>query len=93
MLHTGQTTIPASGRIALTTTRTPVYELTIQNNDANNSFRVGDSTITVANAQGIVVAKSGTTIKFGPYTALSLELSQIFIVGTNGGLVDFDFVK
>jgi hypothetical protein len=93
MLHTGQVTIPASGRIALSATRIPAYEVTIQNNDGNNSFRVGDATITAANAQGIVVAKSGTIIKFGPYTALSIGLDQIFVVGTQNGLVDFTYTK
>jgi len=94
MLHIGQVTIPASGKVALSTQRTPCFEVTVQKNSANG-IRVGDSTVTATT--GIAVAASNAVP--GPFTmrpsggGLLLDLSTIYVFGTAGDLVDFSYIK
>lgn len=99
MLHQGQVTIPASGNIALVkgvtpaATRMPCYEVIVQKNTAN-AIRVGDSTVTTST--GVAVAASNAApgpLYLGPYTALSLDLANIFVIGTPSDVVDFVYVK
>lgn len=93
-LHIGQVTIPASGQIALTTTRTPAYELYVQNN-STHTIRVGDSTVSAT--KGLLVAASNAApgpLMFRPSGGgLLIEVSQVFVFGTAADVVDFSYVK
>lgn len=94
MLHSGQQTIPASGGpIQLITTRTPAYELIVQNN-AGHVCRVGDAS--TSTNKGTQLAASGainSIVYYGPYTALSIEISSVWVAGTSGDVIDFSYVK
>ena len=96
MIHTGQVTIPAGGVIALATQRTSVLELIVQNNSAH-TIRVGDNTITAANAKGLLIAASNAApgpMAFRPGSgSFVLDLAQTFVTGTAGDLVDFAYVR
>lgn len=97
--HQGSVTIPASGKISLVTgltpavTRVPILEIHIENN-AGNVMHIGDTNVT--SARGISLAASGAVNSFlhmGPHKALNLDLSEIFVFGTNGDVLDFVYVK
>jgi hypothetical protein len=94
MIHTGQVTIPTPAvAVPLSATRTPCYEVIVQKNTANG-IRVGDKTVTAS--IGLAVAASNAApgpVYFGPYMALSIDLSTIFVFGTAGDVVDFAYVK
>lgn len=99
-IHIGQVTIPnPAAAIALNQgvtgkpARVPCYEIIVQKN-TSNAIRVGDSTVTAST--GIAVAASNGVpgpLYLGPYTALSLDLSTTFVIGTAGDVVDFAYVK
>jgi len=99
-LHTGQVTIPAGGKVALVTgvtptaTRTPCYELTVQNN-STHTIRVGDSTVSATVGQVVAASNAapGPIMFRPPGGGLLLELALIFVFGTQGDVVDFTYVK
>ena len=95
-VHFTQVTIGAANT-ALSATRTPCYQVIVQNNQTHD-MRVGDSTI--SSSKGILLSQSGDTgvgrigsVTFGPFPALNIELSQIFVNGTQNDVVDVIFIK
>lgn len=92
-LHQGSVTIPAGGKIQFSTTRTPIMEIHIENN-AGNVMHVGDST--VSTTRGISLAANGVATSFvhmGPHKALNMDLTEWWVAGTSGDVLDFLYVK
>lgn len=98
-LHQGSVTIPASGKVSLVAgitpaaTRVPILEIHIENN-AGNVMRIGDSNVSAT--RGISIAAGGIATSFlhmGPHKALNMDLSEIFVFGTQNDVLDFLYVK
>lgn len=87
-IHTLQVTLGASAT-PLTTTDTFARWVVIQNNAAN-SMRVGDSTVT--STKGILLASGSpggsVTLPEEHTPSTTYDLSQIYILGTNTQLAD-----
>ena len=93
-VHHSSVTIPNPAvAVALSTQRTPCFEIIVQKNSAN-SIRVGDKTLTATT--GIAVAALNAApgpLYLGPYASFALDLSTTFVIGTAGDVVDFAYVK
>lgn len=92
----GQVTIPASGIVQLskglpvsTPADTFVQELMIQNN-ATHNIRVGD--VSVSTTRGILLAPTGSG-NFGAFMNYGTFISDWWIAGTSGDVIDFLFIK
>ena len=67
--------------------------VSIQNN-ATHAMRVGDSTASVGGAKGILLASGspGGSVTIGAFESYALDLSTVYIAGTQGDTVDVWYV-
>lgn len=66
-----------------------VQQLIIQNN-ATHDIRVGDDTVTTT--KGIVVKAQGGSLNLSPNLDYTVNLSQVYIAGTAGDIIDVLFI-
>lgn len=86
-----QVTIGASAT-QLTASQIQVRQLMIQNNAAH-LVRVGDSTVTSSKGIYLAAGPGGGSFNSGPVNIYETFLSDWYVAGTNGDVVDVLYVK
>lgn len=90
-LHNLQVTIGAAPT-QFSATRTVCQEVTVQNN-AGAVMRVGDSTTTAAIGISLTNGGAANSIwKFGPYYGQPINLQELYVMGTQGQILDVAYV-
>ena len=94
-----QVAIPASGKVQISTglpTNVPpatfVEQLVIQNN-ATHNIRIGD--VTVSATKGILIASGtpGGSLGFNGFMNYSCYISDVWIAGTSGDVIDILYIN
>ena len=94
-------TVLGAGATPLAAQRTVCKEIFIQNN-STHAMNIGDSTVTLPTAnpsRGIRLDPSGTnsaaiaTLHLGPFEAYNIDLSQLYVFGTQNDHIDIIYTQ
>ena len=91
-INTFQVTIGA-GVTRATTSKTPMRQVTIQNNSAH-ICRVGDSNTTTSRGYSLEPGTTsfGGAVTWGGLSSYDLDLSEIYIAGTAADVIDIIYI-
>ena len=90
-IHTLQVTIGA-GVTQVTTSDLPAREIIFQNNAAH-VVRVGDAQVSSSRGVQLASGSPGGSLTVGPMTDRTLNLNQFYLAGTNGDVIDVEYVQ
>lgn len=85
-----QVTITAAANVQISTVSTPVRQVMFQNNGAN-PMRVGGRETSATVGAKLLSASVGS-LNAGAFSAANTNLSEWFVAGTNGDVVDVVFI-
>jgi len=90
--HTAQITIGAGTNTQFSPGGTPfASEVSVQNNAAH-TIRVGDKNTSATQGALLASGAPGGSVTFGPYDYPAIDLSTLFVAGTQGDVVDVIWV-
>ncbi|SRR6266481_7736145 len=90
-IHTLQVTIGASAT-KVSTAQLLVYQVTVQNN-ASHAVRVGDSTASSSVGALLASGSPGGSVNFGPLPFKAIDLSKLYVAGTQNDVIDVVYIQ
>lgn len=92
-MQTLQVTIPASGKAQVWTNGIKPIQFLVFQNNAVDLCRVGDVNVSATRGISLAPASAGDSVPFAPPIEYGTDLSEWWIFGTSGDVIDVLFIE